>query len=80
MPKEEIEKKTGHQAIIEVERVNRDFLVGKNKITALKDINLKVFPTDFLVIYGPSGCGKSTLLNLVLGLDKPTEGEIEIRM
>src|SRR2546427_691252 len=31
-----------------------------------------------LSIMGPSGSGKSTLLNLIGGLDRPTEGEIEI--
>ena len=70
---------TQHETIIAVEKIKKNFLVGKNIIHALRGISLEVKATDFLVIYGPSGCGKSTLLNIVLGLDPPTEGEIEIR-
>jgi putative ABC transport system ATP-binding protein len=33
---------------------------------------------DFVALMGPSGSGKSTLLNLIAGIDKPTEGTIEI--
>lgn len=72
-------KKTSHRAIIEVNKVCKDFAVGKSSISALKNIDLKVYATDFLVIFGPSGCGKSTLLNIILGLDQPTSGEVEIR-
>lgn len=43
---------------------------------ALADINLKIEPKEFVSIAGASGAGKSTLLKLLLGRDKPAEGEI----
>jgi putative ABC transport system ATP-binding protein len=79
-PKEQPEQKTQHhEAIIEVNGVERQFRVGQKQIGALSGVDLKVYSTDFLVIFGPSGCGKSTLLNIISGLDKPTKGKVEIR-
>ena len=57
----------------------KNFIVGKNDIVALKKVSLDVRATDFIILYGPSGCGKSTLFNIILGLDKPTKGEVVIR-
>ncbi|MEM8779511.1 MAG: ABC transporter ATP-binding protein [Cyanobacteria bacterium P01_G01_bin.49] len=48
------------------------------KIIPVKQINLEVEDGEFLTLLGPSGCGKSTLLRLIAGLEKPTEGEINI--
>ncbi|MDU4960917.1 MAG: ABC transporter ATP-binding protein [Sporomusaceae bacterium] len=42
----------------------------------LEAINLEVRRGEILVIIGPSGSGKSTLLRLIIGLLKPTAGEI----
>lgn len=47
-------------------------------VIALKDINLEVNESEFVVIVGPSGCGKSTLINIIGGLDEATEGEVKI--
>ncbi|MEK5147448.1 metal ABC transporter ATP-binding protein [Psychrobacillus sp. FSL K6-4615] len=43
---------------------------------ALIDINLTIAEGDFLAIIGPNGSGKSTLLKIILGLLKPTSGEV----
>ena len=51
---------------------------GKRKVTALERLDLHVARGEMVSIVGPSGSGKSTLLNLIGGLDRPTEGEIEI--
>ena len=51
---------------------------GKRKVTALERIDLSIERGEMVSIVGPSGSGKSTLLNLIGGLDRPTEGEIEI--
>ncbi|HMM20904.1 MAG TPA: ABC transporter ATP-binding protein [Selenomonadales bacterium] len=44
----------------------------------LQDINLEVAEGEIMVIIGPSGSGKSTILRLMIGLLKPTAGEIWI--
>jgi ATP-binding cassette subfamily C protein CydC len=45
---------------------------------ALKNISLELPPGSKTAIVGPSGSGKSTIVDLLLGLRKPTEGEIRI--
>lgn len=45
---------------------------------ALKDINMEINEGETMAIIGGSGSGKSTLLRLMIGLIKPTEGEIII--
>ncbi len=51
---------------------------GKSKVTALERLDLAIARGEMVSIVGPSGSGKSTLLNLIGGLDRPTEGEIEL--
>jgi NitT/TauT family transport system ATP-binding protein len=46
--------------------------------TALRDLTLDVAPGEFCAIVGPTGCGKSTTLGLVAGLERPSEGRVEI--
>lgn len=43
---------------------------------ALTDINISIYPGDFLAIVGPNGSGKSTLLKLILGILKVQTGSI----
>ncbi len=45
----------------------------------LSDINLQVEKGETMVIIGPSGSGKSTILRLIIGLMKPTAGEIRVK-
>ena len=43
---------------------------------ALKDVTLAITPNEVVALLGPSGCGKSTLLRALLGLLKPTGGDV----
>jgi len=56
---------------------NLDFSYN-NDINVLENINIEVSEKDFVGIIGPNGGGKTTLLKLMLGLLKPTKGNIEV--
>jgi cell division transport system ATP-binding protein len=45
---------------------------------ALKGINLQVVPGDIIYITGPSGSGKTSLLKLLMGVEYPTEGTLNV--
>lgn len=62
--------------IIELKQVYKDYPQAGTLQTVLHDINLAIFPGDFVAIVGPSGNGKSTLLNLLTGIDYPSRGDI----
>ncbi|KAA6311491.1 High-affinity zinc uptake system ATP-binding protein ZnuC, partial [termite gut metagenome] len=47
-----------------------------DKQTVLHDVNLTVNRHDYLGIIGPNGGGKTTLVRIILGLLKPSGGEI----
>ena len=49
---------------------------GKQKVEALKDVNLEIGDRGLVFILGKSGSGKSTLLNILGGIDGATSGEI----
>jgi phospholipid/cholesterol/gamma-HCH transport system ATP-binding protein len=57
-----------------IEFKNVSFSYGMREI--LKNISLKIEDKTIRVILGPSGSGKSTIIKLMLGLIKPTAGEI----
>jgi NitT/TauT family transport system ATP-binding protein len=64
---------------MEVENISKVYAgKGKQLLTVLQDINIKIFPREFICLVGTSGCGKSTLLNIIAGLLAPSTGEILI--
>jgi len=76
--KEEVEYGIqGLSPIVEVEDL--EFFYPNEKIPALKRINLKIFPGEFISIIGSNGSGKTTLMKLIAGLLKPTKGKIKIK-
>ena len=66
-------------SIVRIEHVYKDYLLGDQKVQALKDITLSFESGVFLAIAGPSGSGKTTLLNLIGCIDTPTSGKIFIK-
>lgn len=57
---------------IELKKVS----VYYGQVCALRDIDLAVKTGDFLAVIGPNGSGKSTLLKVILGLIKPSSGQV----
>lgn len=64
--------------MLELKNITKDYIVGDDKVHALKGVSLTFRETEFVSILGQSGCGKTTLLNIVGGLDHYTDGELFI--
>jgi ABC-type lipoprotein export system ATPase subunit len=64
--------------IVEARGVTRDFQTGSATVHALRGIDLSLAPGEFVALRGRSGSGKTTLLNILVGLDDPTRGQINI--
>jgi putative ABC transport system ATP-binding protein len=65
-------------AIIRCRGVTKIYRQGLVDVPALRGVDLDIEAGDFATLSGPSGSGKTTLLSLIGGLDRPTEGEIEV--
>ncbi|HUD21056.1 MAG TPA: ATP-binding cassette domain-containing protein [Candidatus Saccharimonadales bacterium] len=65
--------------LIETLGVTKVFNSGKQIITAISDISIKIFAGDFLIIFGSSTSGKTTLLSVLSGMEKPDLGEVLIK-
>jgi putative ABC transport system ATP-binding protein len=61
-------------SIITIEKIVKDYYIGKIVVRALRSISLTINKNEYVAIMGPSGSGKSTLMNLIGCLDTPTEG------
>ena len=64
--------------LVRVSGVDKVFKRGSEEIHVLGGLDLEIPSGEFLALMGPSGSGKSTLLNLVGGLDRPSEGRVEV--
>jgi len=67
------------ESIVKIENLNVIYNAGKsNEMQALYNINLEIFPGEFIILFGPSGCGKSTLLYSIAGLQPNMSGNIYV--
>jgi len=62
--------------ILEVKKINKNFLHRKGIIQIFKNVTLNIKKGDLVALVGPSGSGKSTLLNMISLIDTPTSGQI----
>jgi zinc/manganese transport system ATP-binding protein len=64
----------GNEPILVLE----DIVVKFDERLVLKDVNVQVYPGEFIGLIGANGAGKSTLLKVILGLLQPTKGKVNV--
>ena len=62
------------EVAIEIKNLKKEF----NNIPAVKNINFKINKGSIVGLLGPNGCGKTTTIGMMLGLIKPTFGNVFI--
>jgi ABC-type multidrug transport system ATPase subunit len=62
--------------VLELKDIHFTIRKGRDEVSLLEKINLRVPTGHFMAIVGPSGCGKSTLLKLIAGINQESSGSI----
>lgn len=66
------------EPLIHLRQVVKKYESLAGEVMALKGIDLRVKPGEFVAVTGKSGAGKTTLVNMMTGIDSSTAGEIEV--
>lgn len=64
--------------VVSARDLKRDYVLGDERVHALRGVTFDVLAGEWVSVVGPSGCGKSTLLNLLGVIDSPQSGTIAI--
>ncbi len=59
-----------------IKNLSKSYQQGRENISVLKSIDLRIEQGEFFFLLGPSGCGKTTLLRIIAGLTEPDSGQI----
>jgi putative ABC transport system ATP-binding protein len=72
------ESKAESKPIVTLRGISKTYSRGGESVRVLEGLDLDVPSGSYEALMGPSGSGKTTLLNLIAGLDRPTEGTIDV--
>jgi putative ABC transport system ATP-binding protein len=65
-------------ALIAINSVSKSYWRDSLEIPVLRNISFGIPEGEFVALMGPSGSGKTTLLNLIAGIDRPSQGTIDV--
>ena len=64
--------------MLKLVNITKEYKTEEESVLALRGVSIEFRKSEFVSILGPSGCGKTTLLNIVGGLDRYTNGDIQV--
>src|ERR1041385_1632141 len=62
--------------LLDLQGVTKAYQLQTKQFLAVKDVDLRIRPGEFVCLLEPSGCGKSTLLRIIAGLNSTTSGVV----
>ena len=62
-------------AMIEMRGINKGYMLGKERLPILKNVDFSVEKGEYVAILGPSGSGKTTFMNIIGCMDVMDSGE-----
>lgn len=66
------------ECVLKALNIKKTFVTGEVETPVLKGVDFTLDEGEFVAIVGESGSGKSTLLYILAGIDKPSEGRVEL--
>lgn len=62
--------------LVRLAQVCKDYPTPSGPFPALRNVNLEIWPGEFVAVIGKSGAGKTTLVNMITGVDHATSGKV----
>jgi putative ABC transport system ATP-binding protein len=78
MEEQQAKSTEARTSIVKLRGVTKTYERGGESVRVLEDLDLDVPTGSYEALMGPSGSGKTTLLNLIAGLDRPSQGSVEV--
>ena len=66
------------EVLLRLQNISKVYGTERNRVYALRDVDLDVYESEYVSIMGPSGSGKTTLFNMIGALDRCTTGTVII--
>ena len=71
-----VQQQEAHSPLIRVKQLTKTYVDGDISHDALHQVDLTVYPGEYVGVIGKSGAGKTTLINMLSGVDQSTSGEV----